>query len=87
VIYQDRNTTTDFFMINSHGKARINGVIYIPNSNLKLNSDSGTTAAPGYLQLIVRRLELNSLATFVIKNKDYQPKQATLRQRVVRLTQ
>jgi hypothetical protein len=87
VIYQDRTTYTDFFMLNSHGNARITGVIYIPNSGLKLNSDSGVTGAPSYLQIIVRRFELNSLATFVIKNQKYQSKQATLRQKFVTLMQ
>jgi hypothetical protein len=87
VIYQDRNTYTDFFTINSHGNARITGIIYIPNSTLKLNSDSGVTGAPTYLQIIVHRFELNSLATLVIRNKNYTPKQATLRQKFVTLIQ
>jgi hypothetical protein len=84
VIYQDRTTPTDFFMINSDSNSKLSGAIYIPSSDLKLNSHSGTSAST-YFQLIVRRLELNSHGTIIIKNKDHKPKQAALGEQSVRL--
>jgi Flp pilus assembly protein TadG len=85
VIYQNRANTSDPFVINSHGRSGIVGTVYIPKSDLKMNSDAGVTSASTYFAIIARRVEFNSNATFVIKNKDYQPKQSLLRSKAVAL--
>jgi Flp pilus assembly protein TadG len=67
LIFQDRNTSTDFFVINAHAESKLEGTIYIPNSPLRLNSNSIMTASP-FLSIIVRRLDLNSNSNLFIRN-------------------
>jgi hypothetical protein len=66
VIFQDRNTSTDFFHLNSKSDTRLEGTIYIPNSPIKMNSDADMVASP-YLSVIVRRIELNSKASIIAR--------------------
>jgi Flp pilus assembly protein TadG len=67
VMFQDRNTSTDFFVLNAHAQSKLEGTIYLPNSPLRMNSNSTMTASP-YLALVVRRLDLNSGSNLVIRN-------------------
>jgi Flp pilus assembly protein TadG len=67
VIFQDRNTSTDFFHLNSKSDTRLEGTIYLPNSPIKMNSDADMVASP-YLSVIVRRIELNSKASIIARN-------------------
>jgi hypothetical protein len=87
VIYQDRNTFTDYFDLNADTTSTIRGVVYIPNSGLKLNSRSEMTAPLPYLVLITRRLELNSQAIILINNGAYKPKLGLLKQKPAALMQ
>jgi hypothetical protein len=67
LIYQDRKTFSDFFILNSNSHSQLEGTIYIPNSPLRLNSN-GTMKASPFLSIIVRRLDLNSNSNLVIRN-------------------
>jgi Flp pilus assembly protein TadG len=70
VIYQDRKSSSDFFILNSDTDSKLEGMVYLPNAPLKLNSKSTMTNATSYFGLIVRRLELNSMGNILIRNND-----------------
>jgi hypothetical protein len=75
VIFQARGSTADYSIINSHSSSTIEGVIYLPDSELMLNSNGTFNAASPFLSIITRKLTLNSLSTIAINN---DPDKATI---------
>src|SRR5688500_18992202 len=89
VIYQDRKWSADFFNLNADSQSKFSGVVYLPNSPLRLNSRSGFTAGSitMYSMLVARRVELNSKANLLIDNSAFKSKLGQLQNKGPALTQ
>ena len=70
VIYQDRTADADFSILNSNSSSVFEGVIYLPNSALHLNSSGEISGDSAWTAVITKTLELNSNSTLAI-NTDY----------------
>ena len=70
LIYQERNSDADYSILNSNSSSTFEGVIYLPNSALHLNSSGEISGDSNWTAVISRTLELNSSSTLAI-NTDY----------------
>ncbi len=58
------------FLVNSSGSMKTEGTIYMPNGSMMFNDSGVTNLTSAYTVIIIRHLQLNSLAK-VIVNTDY----------------
>ena len=88
-VFQDRNATTDYHIINSNSSSRIEGVVYLPNNDLHLNSGSSFGQISPWWAIIARKFQVNSNSIIHI-NVDFAgssvPIPAAIAGRGVRLT-
>jgi hypothetical protein len=75
VIFQARDAVADYSIINSDSSSRIEGVIYLPNSELMLNSMGKFNSGSPFLAIISKKLTLNSWSELAIAN---DPAKATI---------
>ena len=71
VFFQARDADADFSILNSDSSSIIEGVIYLPNSPLHLNSYGNISDNSPWSAIVVKTLEVNSHSTLHI-NTDYE---------------
>ena len=64
VFFQQRNISgADFSILNSDSTSKVEGVIYLPSTSLKLNSNGNLSAATPWTSVIADKIEVNSIST------------------------